>query len=258
MTNIFDRITETPDSNEPAKTDAATAAPALIETNNSDNAQTAEGQRTDNTVKELTQELLRRGYIEESTKPVMFRHSITHETAINNALEPLDLILKLDTHRGVAWIGAHSTNDDLDAEWSHPLVRRQRLTLEQSLVIALLRHAFVMHEQEDGIGQSACRVAVDDLLPQYLTYFQDTGSDNKNESNLLRLLDQLKTYGIVSEVDKNQDIFVRPMIAHLANPESLSALLNTLKEKSANNIVNSANGNGIGNHAENNSDNSDG
>ena len=90
-----------------------------------------------------------------------------------------------------------------------------------------------MHEQENGIGQSVCKVSVDDLLPQYLTYFTDSGSDNKNESNLLRLLDQLKTYGVVSEVDKNQEVSVRPLIAHLANPESLSALLHSLQAQAA-------------------------
>ncbi len=85
-----------------------------------------------------------------------------------------------------------------------------------------------MHEQESGIGQSAAKIAVDDLLPQYLTYVQDSGSDTKNESRLLSLLDQLKTYAIVSEVDKNQEVTIRPLIAHLANPESLQALLKTL------------------------------
>jgi len=118
-------------------------------------------------------------------------------------LEPLDLALKLDTFRGVAFLAVSDARTDDTAEdngWSHPLVRKQRLTLEQSLLIALLRQAFVMHEQESGVGHSAAKVAVDDLLPQYLTYIQD----------------------------KNQEVTIRPMIAHLANPESLAALLQSL------------------------------
>ncbi len=117
------------------------------------------------------------------------------------------------------------------AEWSHPLVRRQRLTLEQSLLVAILRQAFVMHEQEAGIGGSPARIAVEDLLPQFLTYFEDSGSDAKNESRLSNLLDQLKTCGIVSEVDVNGEVIIRPLIAHLANPQSLQALLHVLKNK---------------------------
>lgn len=219
MINIFDQKVKTTQTVEPSQ---STEQPI-------DESAPVPQSGTDKTVKEISQELLRQGYIEETRKPAVFRNCITHESAVNLVLEPLDLQLKLDTHRGVAWLAVAKGGTDAEDEWSHPLVRKQRLTLEQSLVIALLRHAFVMHEQENGIGQSLCKVSVDELLPQYLTYFQDSGSDNKNESNLLRLLDQLKTYGVASEVDKNQEVTVRPMIAHLANPESLSALLNTLQ-----------------------------
>jgi Domain of unknown function (DUF4194) len=111
------------------------------------------------------------------------------------------------------------------------LVRRQRLTLEQSLLIALLRQAFVMYEQESGVGQNAATIAIDELLPQFMAYAGDSGSDAKNESRLLSLLDQLKTHGIVSEVDKKHEVVIRPLIAHLANPDSLTALLVLLKDQ---------------------------
>ncbi len=39
------------------------------------------------------------------------------------------------------------------------------------------------------------------------------------------------SYGILSEIDKNQEVTIRPMIAHLANPESLGALLGVLREQ---------------------------
>lgn len=225
MTNIFDQLAKTPDD--------AVGSPVVPPTDTDTASEPTT--RTDRTVKEIAQELLRQGHIEETRKPAVFRHCITHESAVNVALEPFDLRLRLDTHRGVAWLEVDKTNIGTEDEWSHPLVRKQRLTLEQSLVLALLRHAFVMHEQENGIGQSICRVSVDDLLPQYLTYFKDSGSDNKNESNLLRLLDQLKTYGVVSEIDKNQEVAVQPLIAHLANPESLSALLHSLQTQAKEN-----------------------
>lgn len=224
MNNIFDRST----AGVPA-TDAEPAPPEAL----SSEPQTG----TDTRVKEATQELLRYGYIEEARKPALFRTAVTEERKVQGALEPLDLSLKLDTYRGVAFlvvVTTHKNDDDEDKGWSHPLVRKQRLTLEQSLIVALLRQAFVMHEQESGIGQSVARISVDDLLPQYLTYVQDSGSDTKNESRLLSLLDQLKTYAIVSEIDKNQELTIRPLIAHLANPESLQALLQTLMDTADN------------------------
>jgi len=183
-------------------------------------------------VRKATQELLKNGYLEESEKPELFRSVIVHESKIAATLEPLDLELRSDTHRGVAFLvvakTAYPAAGDDDA-WNHPLVRRQRLTLEQSLLVAILRQTFIMHEQESGVGQSAAKTAVDDLLPQFMTYFGDSGSDAKNESRLLNLLDQLKPHGIVSEVDKNQEVTVRPLIAYLANPDSLAALLKALK-----------------------------
>lgn len=187
-------------------------------------------------VKEVFQELLRYGYMDEQSKPVYFRRVIVRQSDIAAALEPLDLALRLDEHRGVAFLAVAGTAQDPgneEGEWSHPLVRRQRLTFEQSLVIAILRQVFVLHEQEAGVGGAPAKVAVEELLPQFLTYFSDSGSDAKNESRFSILLDQLKTYGIVSEVDKNGEFVIRPLIAHLANPASLTALLASFQEKSA-------------------------
>lgn len=184
-------------------------------------------------VKEVTQQLLKHGCLEEPANPILFRKASVHERDIQSALMPLDLALRLDSHRGVAFLVIAEValeSPEGDEGWSHPLVRRQRLTLEQSLLVALLRQAFMFHEQESGIGQTAAKIAVEDLLPQFLTYFDDSGSDARNECRLMSLLDQLKIHGIVSEVDNNREVTIRPMIAHLANAESLSALLQAFTE----------------------------
>ena len=185
-------------------------------------------------VKEVTQELLKHGCIEEFANPLLFRKATVYERAIHGALIPLDLTLRLDTHRGIVFLvvaEVASESSEGDQAWSHPLVRRQRLTLEQSLLVAILRQAFMLHEQESGIGHSAAKIAVDELSSQFLTYFNDSGSDARNESRLLNLLDQLKIHGIVSEVDNNLEVTIRPIIAHLANAESLSTLLRALTEE---------------------------
>jgi hypothetical protein len=185
-------------------------------------------------VKDVVEELLRNGYVEERHKPALFRLAVSRQTFLETVLEPLDLSLRLDEHRGVAFLtvarSAYAGDDGQDT-WSHPLVRRQRLTLEQSLLIAILRQSFVLHEQEAGVGGPPAKNAVEDLLAQFPMYFEDSGSDAKNESRLSNLLDQLKSYGVVSEVDNNDEFFIRPLIAHLANPQSLTALVNALQEK---------------------------
>jgi hypothetical protein len=229
MKSIFDRMAMEDDNS--SQETGPVAGPS---TNGRPDADSGDGAfRASAEVKKLTQELLKHGYLEEAQGSDLFHRAMVHERAIMAALEPLDLVLRLDSHRGVAYLAVSQAayqESNVEEGWAHPLVRRQRLTLEQSLLVALLRQAFVMHEQEAGIGQSAATIAVEDLLPQFLVYFGDTGSDAKNESRLLNLLEQLKTYGIVSEVDSKHELIIRPLIAHMANPESLAALLTVLKE----------------------------
>ncbi|HBN77163.1 MAG TPA: hypothetical protein DD473_15375 [Planctomycetaceae bacterium] len=225
MKNVFDRIA--------SRNGHSHEQSVIVSQSNSD--QPAEvTEYTSKDVKEITQELLKHGHVDESTKPDLFQRVIFRNREILSALEPLDLAVRLDTNRGVAFLvvaeSAYDSSDEGQA-WAHPLVRRQRLTLEQSLLVAILRQAFVMHEQESGIGHSAAKIAVDDLIPHFLTYFDDSGSDSRNESRLMSLLDQLKVHGIVSEIDTKQEVTIRPMIAHLANPESLTALLRILQEQ---------------------------
>ncbi|MCD0459998.1 DUF4194 domain-containing protein [Roseiconus lacunae] len=238
MTDFFDSMVPdaTPEPGSFDKVESEALALQHDEISQETIGQSESKNQTPSIVKQAIGELLKSGVVDESEKRELFGHCVTHETLINQKLEPLDLAVRLDTHRGVAFVvvadaeRGQEQGDDVDA-WSHPLVRRQRLTLEQSLLIALLRQAFVLHEQEMGVGQSNVKIAVDELLPQYLTYFGDSGSDQKNESRLLTQLDHLKGYGVVSGVDKNQEVTIRPLIAHMANPRSLTALLETLQEK---------------------------
>lgn len=235
MSNIFDEMAAGSDADQPQYVEGVTPTQTPL----AGEIDRAGDNRTAGDVRRAIQELLRLGYLEESRKPEIFRKAIIHESEINAALEPLDLAVKLDTHRGIALVVVRSDpesepesepgNDaSLSDEWSHPLVRRQRLTLEQSLLIAILRGAFVLHEQESGVGGRPATMAVDELLPQYLTYIRDSGSDARNETRLNNLLEQLKGYGVVSEVDAKQEITIRPLIAHIADPESLDALLQTM------------------------------
>jgi hypothetical protein len=177
-------------------------------------------------VKTVVQELLKSGFIGSDLKPAVFAKAMRLRDEINAALLPLDLNLKLDEIRGLAILCvADGAATHPDEEWSHPLVRRQRLTTEQSLLVAILRQYYVMQEQEAGIGVREIKIPVEDLLAQVGSFLGDTGSDAKNQQRLLTLLDQLKPHGIVSEPDKHQEITIRPLIAHLANPETLTTLL---------------------------------
>ncbi|ARU59585.1 hypothetical protein OLMES_5606 [Oleiphilus messinensis] len=188
--------------------------------------------RTERRIRDASQELLRFGLLEESQKPNLYRVAIANMREINSILEPLDLSAFADEIRGLVYLRVRKDDvqEDQD-EWSHPLVRKQRLTLEQSLLIAILRQYFIAYEQDAGSGASQAIVAVDELIPQLQVYLGDSGSEAKERTRALNLLDQLKGHGLVSAPDSHDRITIRPMIAHLANPENLQGLLNGLKQR---------------------------
>lgn len=176
-------------------------------------------------MKAAAQELLKLGLVEADRKPNLYQIAINQTAAINNILEPLDLCLKVDDIRGLAFLVVSDQLFTEEDDWSHPLMRRQRLTMEQSLLIAILRQHFIAHEQEAGIGASEAVIELDELLPQIQLYLGDTGSDAREQKRLRNLLDHLKNHGIVSEIDSNEQVTIRPIITHLANPENLQNLL---------------------------------
>lgn len=178
------------------------------------------------------QELLRSGLLEQASKPQLFRHIASDTARINRLLEPLDLQVRVDDLRGLAYVavapGWQAGDAEDDDEWTHPLVRRQRLTLEQSLLLAVLRREFLQREQEGGLGV-AVQLGLDGLLPQLEIYLGATGSDMQDRKRLLELLEKLRAHGVVSEVDAQDQLTIRPMIVHLANPENLQGLLAHLR-----------------------------
>jgi hypothetical protein len=99
------------------------------------------------------------------------------------------------------------------------------------LLIAILRQHFVAHEQEAGLGAADALIALEDILPQVQMYLGTLGSDSLEQKRLRNLLDQLKGYGVVSEVDRHDQFSIRPIIAHLANPENLTNLLHAFRQE---------------------------
>ena len=178
------------------------------------------------------QELLKMGLLEQASKPQLFRHIAIDTARVNALLEPLDLQVRVDDLRGLAYVavapGWQADDAEDGDEWTHPLVRRQRLTLEQSLLLAVLRREFLQREQEGGLGV-AVQLGLDGLLPQLEIYLGATGSDMQDRKRLLELLDKLRAHGVVSEVDAQDQLTIRPMIVHLANPENLQGLLAHLR-----------------------------
>lgn len=241
MSDYFDRVTRRNDAPrddqlpqpEPPATEADAAASPETD------------QYTASNLKTTAQELLKYGLLEADRKPNLYQAAITQTSAVNRILEPFDLRLKIDDVRGLAFLVVSEQlfrdGDETDDEWTHPLVRRQRLNMEQSLLIAILRQHFIAHEQEAGLGAGDAVVELEELLPQLQLYLGDTGSDVRDQKRLRSLLENLKNHGIVSDIDTNDQVIIRPIITHLANPENLQNLLQHFRKlagKAADNPAN--------------------
>ena len=249
MANIFDRMTARPESTDTGESaDVEMPSGENASAGDANNAASRESSvsrdidrnaasdgplpYTQRQVKDVALELLKYGLLEEQRKPNLYRSALTEREAIGRVLEPLDLAMRVDEIRGLAYIVvAEQVFDSVEEEWSHPLVRRQRLNLEQSLLIAILRQQFVAHEQQAGVGSSEAWVELEDLLPQLQLYLGDLGSDAQEEKRLRNLLEQLKSHGIVSEPDVHNRVAIRPIIAHLASPENLQNLLSAFRRE---------------------------
>lgn len=223
MTSVFDRLTqgqaaEAKTSDEPAPAETLPAESLVPQSSAS---------YTPAKLKAATQELLKFGLIEADRKPKLYQTLLQQPTDVNRVLEPFDLRMQIDDIRGLAiLVVAESAIGETEGdEWSHPLVRRQRLTLEQSLMLAILRQQFLAHEQDAGIAASDAIVELGELLPQINLYLGESGSDDKDQKRLRNLLEHLKGHGIVSEISSDDQVTIRPIITHLANPENLQNLL---------------------------------
>ena len=228
MAGIFDEITGKPDSNPTPEPDNGSSVEGQKESGQ------AEPCRTEQALREAAQELLRLGLLEASHRPNLYRTALVALDRLNAILEPLDLVARVDDIRGLVFLAVRHADSVAEQDaWSHPLVRKQRLNLEQTLLVAILRQYFIAYEQEAGSGAADAMVAVDELVPQLQVYLGDSGSEARERSRVLQLLDQLKGHGLVSAPDSHERVVIRPMIAHLANPENLTALLHELKQQRA-------------------------
>ena len=214
MKSIFDELTAADhETTEEADYHAPTQAPDI------------DPDRTDSSLRDATKQLLAAGLIEAATAGRLYQQLLTSMADVNRILEPLDLCARADDVRGLVYLAVRKEQDDGGDEWSHPLVRRQRLTLEQSLLVAILRQYFISYEQDSGIGRGEARVTLDELAAQLQVYLGDPGSESKERKRLGNLLDQLKGHGLVGIPDAHGRVEIRPMIAHVANPENLKSLL---------------------------------
>lgn len=226
MDDFFDQRVPTQPSAQAPEEEEETAAVDSPEAQ-----QVAEDTGTPQPLKAAVQELLKYGLVEQRTKPNVYRRLQQDQPAVAGILEPFDFELRFDDTRGIVFLKIAATvAKDSDEAWQHPLVRRQRLTTEQSLLIAILRQIHMAYEQDCGIGAEDARIDADELRAQFDLYLGTTGSEQRDQTRLSNLLDQLHKHSIVSGPDKENQVHIRPIIVHLSDPEQLTLLLQHFKQ----------------------------
>jgi hypothetical protein len=219
MNSIFDDITSTEEAAE---------VEGIAEDVDSETLTTIDPNRTVEKLRDAAKQLMASGLVEASGNASLYQTLLTSLLDVNRILEPLDLLARADDVRGLVYLTVLKSGDSEDDEWSHPLVRRQRLTLEQSLLVAILRQFFINFEQDSGIGRGEARVTVDELMSQLQVYLGDLGSEARERKRVVNMLEQLKGHGLVGTPDLHGRVEIRPVIAHVANPENLKALLSNM------------------------------
>ena len=81
------------------------------------------------------------------------------------------------------------------------------------------------------MGDNSAVIHIDEILPELNAYLGDLGSETRENKRLRNLLEQLKAYGAVTDINEHEQITIRPLIAHIANPENLTNLLIAIKRK---------------------------
>ena len=193
-----------------------------------DDATSAEDAGMTVVVRPAILELMKYGLLEESSKPNLYRNALLYGDQVDQVLSWLDLGMRIDDIRGLAFIVVTAAPDLEDGDWSHPLVRKQRLTLDQSLLVAILRQQFVAHEVESGVGASDARVALEDLLPHLQAYLGDLGSDAQEKKRLLNLLrhPHRRLHSHRNHLRCLRNLLRHPLRRHRLHPNHLQSLLN--------------------------------
>ncbi|VVP13626.1 hypothetical protein PS850_03498 [Pseudomonas fluorescens] len=185
-------------------------------------------QRTPRVIREVVQELFKNGFIEEADYERLYRAALANTELVDQIFEPFDLNVQIDEIRGLVFIRVLHESGVIVDGWTHPLIRHHAFSLEQTLLIAVLRQYLIECEMENGIGAAIPQMTVDDVITHLRAYLGEHGADFKDRKRAVRLLLQLRSHHLISMNEHSDRFTIRPLIAHVANPENLTALLQWL------------------------------
>lgn len=229
MPSIFDELTGRPGEDEDRDEDSDLEPELDDDLENDESDLEGDDLRTPRVVREVVQELFKNGFIEEADYKRLYRAALANAEQVEQIFEPFDLEIQYDEFRGLAFVRVRRESGEIAEGWTHPLIRRHPFNLEQTLLIAVLRQHLIECEMESGVGAAIHQMTVDDVITQLRAYLGEPGADFKDRQRAVKLLIQLRSHHLISMSEHSDHFTIRPLIAHVANPENLAALLQWLE-----------------------------
>lgn len=228
MPSIFDELTGSSDEGEERDKDSGQEPEPDDDLEIDESDLEGDDQRTPRVIREVVQELFKNGFIEESDYKRLYRAALANTEQVEQIFEPFDLDVQYDEFRGLAFVRVRRESGEIAEGWTHPLIRRYPFNLEQTLLIAVLRQHLIECEMESGVGSAIPQMTVDDVIIQLRAYLGEPGSDFKDRQRAVKLLTHLRKHHLISMSEQSDHFTIRPLIAHVANPGNLMALLQWL------------------------------
>lgn len=227
MPSIFDELTgNPPDEDGPNESLGQEPEPEDLSLNISDIDD--DDQRTPRRIREVVQELFKHGFIEEAYYERLYQTALGNAELVSQIVEPFDLKIEFDEIRGLVFIRVLHEAAEVAEGWTHPLILHKSFNLEETLLVAVLRQYLIECEMENGVGTAIPQMTVDDVIVQLRAYLGERGADFKDKKRAMGLLKKLRSRHLISMNEHSDRFTIRPLIAHVANPESLTALLQWL------------------------------
>lgn len=197
---------------------ADSRTPEASEANPEDDALDAETTR----YREALQRLISSGVIYESRHSELYQALLANKSQIRSTLRELGLRMTVDDSFGLIILRLPVSDDIEEDEGAHPLVRRRRLTLLDSLVALVLRDHYMTRE---NVGDRTVVIDVEQLEDALRAFLPIFGSETILRKRITGAIKRFKDYNILASLPGSDNEFeVTPVIRIVVNADMLQGL----------------------------------
>lgn len=172
------------------------------------------------------QKLIARGVIYESRHEADYRVLVNDAEQVSGVLEELSLRMSIDREVGVILLRLpddYLEGEEEGEEGSHPLVRRRRMTLFDSLTAVVLRKHY---RERELTGEQRVRIDIEQLEQGLVPFLPLMGSEEIFRKHLRGVVDRFKDLNLLLSVRGSKTEFeIAPVIRVVVNAEWIESLV---------------------------------